>query len=867
MSGTQGTIDGTVAAIFYQNAGNFFKVLLIKVDETDLDYRENEIVITGTFGDVQEGEAYRFTGTLVEHPKYGLQLKADSYQQARPTSAAGLIQFFASDKFPGIGKKTAERIVDTLGEDAISQMLANPTLLSDIPGLTPAKQEMILETVRANHGMDQVIVSLTKYGFGSQLAFAIYQTYKNETLDIIHENPYQLVEDIDGIGFKKADQLAEQLGIAADSVQRMKACVMHQISNHCLSSGDTFIPAQELLEECLDLLESSRPVELSPEQLANAIIQLVEEGKIQQEGTNLYENSLYFAEWGVAKSVDRLLQPKKDITYDDKRLKKELRKIEKELSISYGTSQEEAIFEAIKAPLFILTGGPGTGKTTVINGIVKLFAALNDVDLSPHNTGTELFPIKLAAPTGRAAKRMNETTGLPSGTIHRLLGLTGREKAPAASAKELSGGLLIVDEMSMVDTWLANTLFKAIQNDIQVILVGDKDQLPSVGPGQVLHDLLHITEIPQRELTEIYRQEDGSSIIPLAHEIKNGHLPKNLTINQKDRSFFACETQQIEPIVAQIVGKAKAKGFTPQDIQVLAPMYRGPAGINALNKMMQEIFNPKVGNKKEVLFNEVAYRIGDKVLQLVNDAEQNVFNGDMGEIVGITYAKDSEEKTDELTIRFDAVEVTYKRNEWHKITLSYCCSIHKSQGSEFKMVILPMVHQYQRMLQRNLLYTAVTRSKDLLILLGEVRAFEVAVSHESATRRTTLQQRIAEASGITPALVQKINHYEDQLADEGHTGLVTSLPLAKEHVAVSTESTEKTTTTSETKEISPMAAAVETSTEPSVAASQTVPDSGAASVIEEAPPYLTPALLQAGTVDPMIGMKDITPYQFMEKAK
>ncbi len=256
---------------------------------------------------------------------------------------------------------------------------------------------------------------------------------------------------------------------------------------------------------------------------------------------------------------------------------------------------------------------------------------------------------------------MNETTGLPSGTIHRLLGLNGREKAPSISPKELEGGLLIVDEMSMVDTWLANTLFKSIPTNMQVIFVGDKDQLPSVGPGQVLHDLLAIDAIPKQELTEIYRQGDGSSIIPLAHAIKNGQLPADFTQNQKDRSFFACDAYKIEPLIAQIVKRAKDKGYTPQDIQVLAPMYRGAAGIDALNKMMQEIFNPNDGTKKEVTFNDTVYRIGDKVLQLVNSPEDNVFNGDMGQIVGITLAKQSEDKVDELVIQFDANEVTYKR--------------------------------------------------------------------------------------------------------------------------------------------------------------------------------------------------------------
>ncbi|MDT2809789.1 ATP-dependent RecD-like DNA helicase [Enterococcus asini] len=852
MSAT-GVISGKVVAIFYQNPSNFFKVLLVKVTENDLEYDEPEIVITGSFGEVQEGEEYRFTGELVNHPKYGRQMKAESYQQAQPTSAAGLIHFFASDKFPGIGRKTAEKIVDALGEGAIDRLLADPAVLADIPGLTKAKQKMIVDTVRANHGMDQVIVALTQYGFGSQLAFAIYQTYKEATLDILHENPYQLVEDIEGIGFKKADQLAEGLGIAADSTQRIQACVMQQLASAGATSGDTFVPAQELLEQVLEVLESSRPVEIQPEALANEIIHLVEAGKIQQEGTNLYENSLYFAEWGIASSVQRLLQRKQSLSYDKKRISRELKKIEKQMNISYGSSQEEAIRAAITSPLFLLTGGPGTGKTTVINGIVKLFAALNDVDLSPHNTGHEGFPIYLAAPTGRAAKRMNETTGLPAGTIHRLLGINGREKVPSLNARELSGGLLILDEMSMVDTWLANTLFKAIGNDMQVIIVGDKDQLPSVGPGQVLHDLLQTTEIPQRELTEIYRQGDGSSIISLAHEIKDGQVPANLTVNQKDRSFFRCDAYQIEPIIAQIVEKAKAKGFTAQDIQVLAPMYRGPAGINALNKMMQEIFNPNDGNKREVVFNEVAYRVGDKVLQLVNDPEANVFNGDMGVIVGITYAKESEDKTDELTIAFDATEVVYKRNEWNKITLSYCCSIHKSQGSEFKMVILPMVSQYQRMLQRNLLYTAVTRSKDLLILLGEPRAYEQAIYRESAVRKTTLQQRIQEVGGISTALTMKIHQYEDEMAAETH-GLVTSLPLAKNELP------------QETKSSADKLAEVPQEQKPSIQYDQvTTEPKVPQEIIEETPTEdhrLTLAMITNNQVDPLIGMTGITPWQF-----
>ena len=847
---------GTVAAIFFQNPSNFYKVLLVRVTETTADYREKEIVVTGSFGDVQENELYRFYGELVDHPKYGRQLKVERYEQEKPTTANGIVGYLSSEKFPGIGKKTAEKIVELLGEDAIEKIIADPSVLKQISGLTKPKREMIAETIRLNHGMDQVIMGLNSYGFGSQLAFSIYQTYKNEALDIIQENPYQLVEDIEGIGFKRADNLAEQLGIAADSPRRVRAAILHQIFQHAVQTGDTYVPAEMLLSQTIRILETSRPIEIQPDQVATVIIQLVEEGKIQQEGTNLYDNSLFFSEWGIGNSIQRLLSRKKEIKYPEKEVKKNIRRIEKVFGIQYGESQEKAISEAVRSPLFILTGGPGTGKTTVINGIVNLFAELNGLELDPKKYTQEIFPILLAAPTGRAAKRMNETTGLPASTIHRLLGLNGREKSPTVSTKELEGGLLIIDEMSMVDTWLANTLFKSIPTNMQVILVGDKDQLPSVGPGQVLHDLLEIDQIPKMELNQIYRQGDGSSIIPLAHEIKEGQLPADFTKNQRDRSFFRSDAYTIEPLIAKIVEKAKNKGFTAQDIQVLAPMYRGPAGIDALNKMMQNIFNPGRDGRKEVHWNDTVYRIGDKVLQLVNTPELNVFNGDMGEITGIVLAKDSEDKIDELVIQFDANEVTYKRNEWNKITLSYCCSIHKSQGSEFKMVILPMVHQYQRMLQRNLLYTAVTRSKELLILLGEENAYATCVKNESASRKTTLKKRIEENEQMTIATRTKLVAYEDSLSgsDPFEDGSYTSVGETPKTPTEKNEHNEQKESVQEKERNVNLFSLVEETKE------QMKDEEKETEATQLPQTYiLTTEAIEKQLIDPMIGMKNVKP--------
>ncbi|PAB00192.1 SF1B family DNA helicase RecD2 [Enterococcus canintestini] len=846
-------VSGTVAAIFFENPGNFYKVMLIDIAETNTGYNEPQIVVTGSFGDISEDTLYQFYGDLVEHARYGLQFQVESYSQNQPTSENGLINYFASEKFPGVGPKTAEKIVTTLGVDAIKKIVADASVLESIAGLTEKKQQQIAEIVRANQGMDEIVVGLSQYGFGSQLSFAIYQMYHSQALSIIEENPYQLVEDIDGIGFKKADQLAEQLGIAATSEKRLRAAVLHQVFQSSLQSGDTYIEADRLLDETLHLLEKSRPVEINPEQLADVIIALTEEDKIQQEATRIYENSLYFAEIGIASSIQRMLKRKKEIKYPEKTIDKKLAALEKDLGIQYGTSQIEAIKAALASPLFILTGGPGTGKTTVINGIVQLFAELNDLSLDPLDYTQEVFPILLAAPTGRAAKRMNETTGLPSGTIHRLLGLTGREKAGEMEINELVGGLLIVDEMSMLDTWLANSLLKAIPNNMQVIFVGDKDQLPSVGPGQVLHDLLAIKEIPQRELTDIYRQGDGSTIISLAHEIKNGHLPADFTQNKADRSFFPCHAQQIEPLIAQIVTKAKAKGFTAQDIQLLAPMYRGPAGIDALNKMMQEIFNPNDGTKKEVSFHDQVYRIGDKVLQLVNSPEDNVFNGDMGQIVGIILAKDSEDKVDELVIQFDANEVTYKRNDWQKITLSYCCSIHKSQGSEFEMVILPMVYQYQRMLQRNLLYTAVTRSKDKLILLGESQAFQTCVANQSANRLTTLTQRI---EVLTTSKVADLSITEPSETNEP------SKTSEKTKTAVSAENQKQRQPLTYESEISLTADAVsKTPANDLVEENDTTKENLAADLPLRF--ILTKKMVRENAIDPLIGMEGLSPMDFM----
>ena len=406
-------------------------------------------------------------------------------------------------------------------------------------------------------------------------------------------------------------------------------------------------------------------------------------------------------------------------------------------SLTYDDIQKEAIVQAITNPLFILTGGPGTGKTTVINGIIAVYAILHKIDLTGNR---EECPVLLAAPTGRAARRMNELTGLPSATIHRHLGLVeGQEESYRDDY--LDADFIIVDEFSMVDTWLANQLFQNISSQTQVLIVGDAEQLPSVSPGQVLADLLKIDKLPSITLERIYRQSDDSTIVTLASQIRQGALPSDFREKKADRSYFEAQNEQIPALIERIVGAAIKSGIPANEVQILAPMYRGAAGIDQLNTMTQALLNPLKDGELEFLHNEQAFRQGDRVIHLVNDAEANVFNGDLGYITDLLPAKYTDSKQDEITINFDGSEVTYPRNEWYKITLAYAMSIHKSQGSEFQVVILPITRTSHRMLQRNLVYTAITRSKSKLILLGEISAFDYAVKNAGTLRKTYLVPR------------------------------------------------------------------------------------------------------------------------------
>ena len=766
---------GQVQSEIFTSPDSFFKVLIVSVEEANFDWHEPEITVTGSFGDLSDDQTYRFEGKIVEHPRYGQQFQATSYHVNRPTSKDGLIDFLSGKQFTGIGKKTAEKIVDKLGTDAINKIIADPHVLDELK-LRKTIKDSLVDNLRANQGMDQIIIGLNDLGFGANLSSAIFDKYGEETLHIINENPYQLAAEIDGISFNRADQVAKNLGIATDDSRRIDAAIIQTLDDLTMETGDTFTTTKPLLQQTIQLLAQGSGGRVSTELIANQIVELEKNQEISYADEKIYPTALYNAEWQIADHLHRLL------TVDQEKvpattIEKTVTKVADQSGITYDQVQKEAIKTALNSKVMLLTGGPGTGKTTIIKGIVASYAKIHDLSLDVNEYKEKSFPVLLAAPTGRAAKRMSEATDLPASTIHRLLGLNGREMPTDMNARDLEGSLLIIDEMSMVDTLLFKTLIQAVPTSMHVVLVGDKDQLPSVGPGQVFHDLLDFAELPKVELTNIHRQAADSTIIPLAHAIKEGKLPPDLTNKMPDRSFISCHANQVPSVVQQIIDLSKKRDYSANDIQILAPMYRGQAGIDRLNELAQQAYNPPANGKQEVDFRGLTFRVGDKVLQLVNVPEKNIFNGDIGKITAIESGRTVGKKNESITVDFDGNEVSYSRMEWNQLRLAYCISIHKAQGSQFKMVLLPIVQQFSRMLQRNLLYTAITRAAEKLVLIGEPYAVVTSVKNEAVNRKTSLVDRLDKVWSRHGELKSKLDHQTDSLVKE----LASPQPVQKEN--------------------------------------------------------------------------------------
>lgn len=836
-------VIGEVKATFFFNESNFYRVMSVEIDETNTMYSEKEIVMTGNFPTIQDGTTYHFKGKLVDHAKYGVQFQVTSYEAQKITSKEGLIRFLSSEQFPGIGDTIASRIVDAFGDQTIDTILNDAEALKVVKGLSKKTRTMLHERMVEQRGNEQVFVKLAEMGFSSRLAGQIYGLYHNEAVEIIEENPYILIDDIRGFGFQKADQIALNIGFPLDSPVRVAGGVMFVLNLATFESGNTFVMEEPLIEKTQEVLMHGQSQFIEAKRIQDTISDMNETGKlILSEEGRVALPTLYFAEVGIAKMMGQMQQPQYQPQYPGVDLDEEIQKLEQDLGISYGQAQKKAIKEALTSKMFILTGGPGTGKTTVLNGIVQLYARLNNISLNVEEYDPGAFPISLAAPTGRAAKRMTEMIHLPASTIHRLLGLTGEEDDSEESGVQLETDLLIIDEMSMVDTWLAYKLLSSVPSFMQVIFVGDKDQLASVGPGQVLADLLSSQTVKTRELDEIYRQKNQSTIVQLAHQIKQGIVPKDLMMNQRDRSFFKVQANQIADLVAIVAKRAVDKGYQKRDVQVLAPLYKGQAGINHINERLQAVLNPNDdGKRRELVYFEQTFRVGDKVLQLKNQAEKNVFNGDLGEIVAIFFAKETTNKVDQIVVQFDEVEVTYERNDFNEITLAYCTSIHKSQGSEFPIVIVPLVPQHHRMLKRNLLYTGITRAKQSLIMCGEPQAFQTAIQNVDASRQTQLKDFLMEAVDVDERMATAV------AAEIEEKDATTSKNQAESRAETTSDDDLTENSSPETGD----------PTEEHV-------DEKVATNIDSAVEdfYLTADLVLSHSIDPMIGMEGIKPEDF-----
>ncbi|UOR12220.1 SF1B family DNA helicase RecD2 [Halobacillus amylolyticus] len=736
-------VKGELNRMIFHKESEHFSIASIIVTETNEDFNEKSIVIKGHFPPLEEGETYVFNGEFQDHKKFGRQYQVDFYKRLLPESKDGLIVYLSSDLFHGIGKKTAERIVDHLGEQAISTILNDPGVLKDVPKLAKEKRDTLYNTLKEHQGFEHVMIHLNQYGFGLKLSQKIYEAFKDQTLAIIEEDPYQLVFKVDGFGFHRADEMARMQELPIDHPTRLRAACLY-ILQQSLSAGHVYLPTETCLLQVESLLNSGAGEPITFEQLSKQVIHLAEDRYVFIEDERMYLPSLFHAENGFCNQLERIMDEEHETKHTQADLLKIIGDMEEEESISYGEDQFAAIEKALQSKVMILTGGPGTGKTTVIKGIIRAYSTLHELstDKTDYDQG-EPFPFILAAPTGRAAKRMTESTGLPASTIHRLLVWDGHDSFDKNQNNQLEGKVLIIDEFSMVDMWLANQLFRAIPSDMQVLIVGDEDQLPSVGPGQVLADLLASEQLPSVQLSEVYRQKEGSKIIQLAHEIKNNQCTMQSLKKDHDFNFIQAKEHQLKGLITNIVKKALDKGIEPREVQVLAPMYRTEVGIHKLNEEIQRVVNPKSKQKRDLTFKEMTYRKGDKVIQLVNQPEDGVYNGDIGEIAAIFRAEENVDQVEQVVVEYDGKEVVYPKKNLNNLMHAYCTSIHKSQGSEFSIVILPVVRGYRRMLRKNLLYTAITRSKHSLIICGDPSAFlEGVQTRDTNLRYTYLAEKL-----------------------------------------------------------------------------------------------------------------------------
>ncbi len=701
-------------------------------DERLVDYVNKMITFTGYFHELNEDDNYIFYGEGIEHPKYGFQFQVSEYEKIKPEDKDGVIEFLASDLFPGIGEKQATLIVDVLGEKALDKILEDASCLSLVPKLSSKKAKKIYDILVKYEESHKTIVYLTELGFSMKDALNIYNVYKAYTIEHLEHNIYEIMDEVDDISFLKLDQIARKQGIDLLDERRIKACILYIIRTLTFQNGDTYFAKEELYQAVCSYLKN----EIEQTQFLPLLNELIDEEKIYQENDKYYDSEIYRAEVEVADKIGHLCRLPK-IKY--KNLEKVVGNYESHCGVTYNKKQKDAILKALTNHCFIITGGPGTGKTTIIKAIIELYQELNELKRE-----SLVEEIRLLAPTGRASKRMSEATLLPASTIHRFLKWNKETNEFGVNAFHKDHGkLIIVDEVSMIDLSLLHSLLEGLDSNIQIIFVGDYNQLPSVGPGQILKDFIESKIIPTIELDLLYRQDENSYITTLAQEIKNNQLSDNYLKEKSDFVFLNCSSQSLRKNLKNICQQILNKGYTEKQVQIMAPMYRGMNGIDNLNKELQEVFNPPHKDKREMTYGDVIFREKDKVLQLVNMPDENVFNGDIGTIERILYENETPSKKKEIYVDYDGYLVKYLPKDFNSFKHGFVITIHKSQGSEFPVVIMPISMSYHRMLYRKLVYTGITRAKKKLILLGEPEAFLKSIeNNQEQIRKTTLKERL-----------------------------------------------------------------------------------------------------------------------------
>lgn len=716
-------IRGFLYKEIYRNEINGYMVGLFKVKDNNIDYDDDMIHITGVLPKLNEKKEYILYGDTTIHNKYGLQFNVSSFEINIPTKEEELVVFLSSDLFP-IGEKTAKKIVDLFHEDTINKILENKNCLEIIPRLGEKKIDKIYNTLLDYQSTSNIVLELTKLGFDMKDSLSFLNKYSNKILDTVNTNVYDLI-DTDEISFTKIDEIALGMGINEDDDRRVKALIIYIMKELCFNNGDTYLFFEDISNSL------SNYVNITSEKLDYLMIKLIKDKKIIVVDKRYYLKKFYDAERYICERLCFL----NDMSITSNiSISKYIDNIEKNNKIKYDDLQNKAIYSGVNNNITIITGGPGTGKTTIIKAIVNIII---------HEKRLKESDIALLAPTGRASKKLMETTGISASTIHKYLGWDKDSNTFATDEySPRSEKYIIVDEVSMIDTLLMEALLKGIKKDSKLILVGDYYQLPSVSEGQVLKDIIDSDCLPVIRLNQIYRQTEGSYILNLAYDIKEKNISEDLFIKKEDYLFISSDNDNTISYIKEVVKKAIKKGYTDKEVQVLAPMYKSLNGIDNLNIMLQELFNPKSDKKKEIKLRDITFRECDKVLQLVNDPDNNVYNGDIGYIEDIIISKDKK-IINQININYDGNIVEYTPDKFINFRHGYAISIHKAQGSEFDMVIMPITNSFKRMLYNKLIYTGVTRAKKSLVVVGDANAFIYGINNDYIdNRKTTLKDFI-----------------------------------------------------------------------------------------------------------------------------